>query len=470
MKTKNQYIIYTLFLLLLMNTVFCQNWQLVWQDEFTNTISSDWVFETGNDGWGNNELQNYRRENATVENGNLVITAKKEAIGGSNYTSARMKTYGKKSWKYGKMEARIAMPSFQGIWPAFWMLGDNIYDPNVGWPKCGEIDIMEHVNAGNQIFGTIHWDHNGYVSYGGNTSINDITAFHTYTVEWDENSIKWFIDGAKFHEVNIANGVNSTNEFHQNYFILLNLAVGGNWPGFTIDNNRFPAKMLVDYVRVYQKTTSQPSVLIQAENYSAMNGIQTEPTTDINGGLNVGYADRGDWMAYNAINFPSSGNYLVEYRVASAVNGAKISSDLNAGTIPLGTVNIPNTGGWQNWQTVSQSVNVNSGTYNFGIFIQNSGVNINWIKITKMNSKTDSTVVNDKIEAPLSVYPNPTDSILFFTKEMSQSKVNVVDMKGQIKEYKVEDNSIDVTDLEKGIYQIAIEENQVKTNIRFIKK
>ena len=203
----------------------------------------------GSSGWGNNELQYYRQENATVENGNLVIRAKRESFGGAEYTSARLRTQGKKSWKYGKIEARIAAPSFQGIWPAFWMLGDNI--TSVGWPKCGEIDILEHVNTGNQVYGTVHWDENGHAEYSGNIAVNDITTYHTYTVEWNESSIKWFVDGNKYHEINIAGGVGGISEFHEKFYILLNLAVGGNWPGFSIDNNGFPATMKVDYVRVY---------------------------------------------------------------------------------------------------------------------------------------------------------------------------------------------------------------------------
>src|ERR1044072_3093952 len=169
----------TVALTLLRGEVFSQNWQLVWADEFTNSISSDWVFETGNgtNGWGNNELQYYRQENATVQNGKLVITAKRESYGGFNYTSARMKTQGRRSWRYGKIEATIAMPAFQGAWPAFWMLGDNI--GTVGWPSCGEIDVMEHVNTGSEVRGTVHWqDHNNqYAQYGGGTNTT-VTAYH----------------------------------------------------------------------------------------------------------------------------------------------------------------------------------------------------------------------------------------------------------------------------------------------------
>lgn len=176
-----------------------QSWQLVWSDEFTNGISPDWVFETGtgSGGWGNNELQYYRRENATVSNGQLVITARRENYGGMQYTSARMKIQGTRSFKYGRIEARIAMPSFQGVWPAFWMLGENI--STVGWPNCGEIDVMEHVNTGGDVHGTIHWSgQNGnYANYGGYTSTN-ITAFHTYSVEWTPPTSAGFWMGCSF--------------------------------------------------------------------------------------------------------------------------------------------------------------------------------------------------------------------------------------------------------------------------------
>ena len=248
----------TLYLFLLItSTVSAQNWHLVWSDEFTTHIDSNWTFEIGrgNDGWGNNELQYYRQENASIENGKLVITAKKENFGNASYTSARLKTQGLKSWTYGKIEASISLPSFKGSWPAFWMLGENI--TSVGWPACGEIDIMEHINTSSDVHGTIHWqDHNlQYANYGTGISINS-NEYHTYTVEWDNKFIKWLIDGAQYHVVNIENGINGTSEFHSNFFLLLNMAIGGNWPGFSIDETAFPAKMYVDYVRVYQDAIS----------------------------------------------------------------------------------------------------------------------------------------------------------------------------------------------------------------------
>ncbi|MEI8634322.1 glycoside hydrolase family 16 protein [Vibrio sp. PP-XX7] len=235
------------------------DWQLVWQDEFTNNISSDWVLKrvTGGSGWGNNELEYYLKDNATVENGQLVITAKKENRDGFKYTSARMKTQGLQSFKYGKIEARIKLPSASGLWPAFWLLGSNI--DSVSWPFCGEIDVMEHINLENQIHGTIHWQADQYANYTGHSFNIDVTQYHKYTVEWDDAEIRWYVDGTMFHVANILNNINGTDEFHKEFFILLNLAVGGQWPGFNIDESALPAKMYVDYVRVYQDKENNKS-------------------------------------------------------------------------------------------------------------------------------------------------------------------------------------------------------------------
>jgi beta-glucanase (GH16 family) len=234
--------------------VSAQDWTLVWSDEFSGTSvdPANWNFETGGGGWGNNESQYYTNQpaNAIVENGELQIIAKEQTLGVYDYTSARMITRYLHSWMYGKVEARIKLPMGQGIWPAFWMLGDNI--GQVGWPQCGEIDVMEHVNNENMTHGTMHWNYNGHQYYGGSTS-HDPTEYHVYSIEWDENNIKWFVDGVQYHNGNIANNVNNTDEFHHPFFILLNVAVGGNWPGYPDETTVFPATMYVDYVRVYQQ-------------------------------------------------------------------------------------------------------------------------------------------------------------------------------------------------------------------------
>jgi len=225
-------------------------------------------------------------------------------------------------------------------------------------------------------------------------------------------------------------------------------------------------------------TTSQTSVLIQAEDYSAMSGIQVEATTDTGGGSNVGYTETGDWLAYNSINFPTTGSYLIEYRVASGVTGGKLSSDLNGGTIVLGNVDIPNTGGWQNWQTVSQTVNVNAGTYNFGIYIQNTGMNINWIKITKVGAGLTAKsaqvpiVEEEVVETALNIYPSPVENTLYITTDVSGGNVSIVDSQtGTVfSGRKVNNNSLDVSYLRRGIYLIVFEKDGQKTVKRFIKK
>ncbi len=233
---------------------FSQEWTLVWSDEFSGDVvdPANWNFEIGGGGWGNNELQYYTNQpsNATVSDGSLKIIVREESIGPNDYTSARMITRNLHSWMYGKVEARIKVPSQQGLWPAFWMLGDSI--GQVGWPQSGEIDIMEHVNTEEVTHGTMHWNYNGHQYYG--TSIPGTpTDFQVYSIEWDESNINWFVDGVQYHNGNILNNINSTEEFHNPFFLLVNVAVGGNWPGPPNGNTMFPGTMSVDYVRVYQQ-------------------------------------------------------------------------------------------------------------------------------------------------------------------------------------------------------------------------
>jgi beta-glucanase (GH16 family) len=217
-----------------------QNWQLVWQDEFTNGISADWVFETGNeDGWGNQELQYYRRENATVEDGKLVITAKHESFGGYNYTSSRMKTLGKKSWKYGKIEARIKMPAFSGIWPAFWMLGSN--HSEVGWPASGELDAMEvfgaQQSAVRQFIHLSSSDDPGRdLSFGEGVPGNRTelghsldSQTHLYGVYFDDSRVDFYVDRQKTLSLTAGDARSSGRAwpFGQPQFLVVNIAVGG---------------------------------------------------------------------------------------------------------------------------------------------------------------------------------------------------------------------------------------------------
>ncbi len=236
--------------------------QYFWNDEFDGESIdlNKWTFDigTGASGWGNNEWEYYtdRKENAYVKDGVLHIRAQKEDYEGQKYTSARMLTKGKFAFKYGTVEARIALPTGKGIWPAFWMLGENF--DTVGWPACGEIDIIEAVNSENKIYGTNHWANGAeYATYGNNTGDYrnqkfelDITQFHTYKFTWDEKYIRMFVDDFMYHEILIEGNEGDTEEFHKPFFFLLNVAVAGNWPGFEVDDSQFPNEMLVDYIRV----------------------------------------------------------------------------------------------------------------------------------------------------------------------------------------------------------------------------
>lgn len=226
---------------------------LVWEDDFSGSaLGNHWNFEVNGNGGGNNELQFYRAENTSLVNGNLVIEAKQESYGGRNYTSSRITTQGKKSYKYGRIDIRAVLPEGQGLWPALWMLGDNI--STVSWPACGEIDIMELIgHQPNRVYGTIHWDANGHAEYGGNKALSSgkfSDEFHVFSIVWDANEIKWLLDGVQYHNVDITPA--DLSEFHEKFFLIFNVAVGGNWPGNPDATTSFPQRMIVDYVRVFQ--------------------------------------------------------------------------------------------------------------------------------------------------------------------------------------------------------------------------
>lgn len=236
-------------------------WRLVWHDEFDGIAldTTKWVRETGGTGWGNGELEFYtdRVENARVANGYLVIEARREPFGNRAYTSARLKTQGFGAWQFGRIEARIQIPRGQGLWPAFWMLGDNI--AQVGWPGCGEIDIMESIGKEPaRVHGTVHGP--GYSGANGITGFYDLPAgaiadtFHVFAVEWQPGTIQWYVDSTLYRTVNARDVPGAgTWVFDHPFFIILNVAVGGYWPGNPDTTTVFPQTMRVDYVRVYQR-------------------------------------------------------------------------------------------------------------------------------------------------------------------------------------------------------------------------
>lgn len=234
-------------------------YSLVWEENFDGPSldAASWSYEE--QAWPYNaELEYYtaRTENSYFEDGKLVIQALKENYGGREYTSARIKTENKKTFTYGKIEARIKMPYGKGIWPAFWTLGDNI--SSVSWPMCGEIDIVEMVGGAgkdNVVHGALHWNDGGHRSTEGQyTLASGILAddYHIYAVEWTASYIKWFFDGIEFKSYNIT-GTALSEEFHHPHHILLNLAVGGTWPGSPDTTTVFPQRMYIDWVKIWQR-------------------------------------------------------------------------------------------------------------------------------------------------------------------------------------------------------------------------
>ena len=240
-------------------------WKLVWHDEFDRDGLVDpakWSYDVGGDGWGNHELEFYtqeRPENARVEGGRLIIEARREPWHGSAYTSARLVTKNKGDWSAGRFEIRAKLPSGRGTWPAIWMLPTVWNLGNGGWPDNGEIDIMEHVgyNPGS-VHASTHSQKNQWRNHNQRTAIEMVpdasTAFHTYTLEWEAEEIRIFVDDHHYFTSRREGGDWTSWPFTRNFHLLLNLAVGGDWGGEKgVDESIFPQRMEVDFVRVYQR-------------------------------------------------------------------------------------------------------------------------------------------------------------------------------------------------------------------------
>jgi beta-glucanase (GH16 family) len=242
------------------------NWQLVWSDEFNGPAidRSNWTYDLGGSGWGNRELECYtdRPENSRIVqdasgNGFLVIEARKESYQQMNYTSARLKTQGLQTWTYGRVEARINIPGGTGVWPAFWMLGAHF--PDVGWPGCGELDIMEHVMSigPNTNRGSAHGpNYSGADSAHGDITVQGLLGnFHIFALEWEPTQVRWYLDGKQYFAVT-PQTVHGTWVFNKPFFLILNLAIGGDWPGSPDATTKLPVRMMVDYVRVYRNANA----------------------------------------------------------------------------------------------------------------------------------------------------------------------------------------------------------------------
>ena len=240
-----------------------KGYRLKWADEFDGASLNlkNWSFENGDGcptlcGWGNNELQYYKSENASFKNGKMIIEARKEDYENKNFTSSKIVTRGKRIFKYGRIDFRAKLPQGQGIWPAFWMLPQQSVFGT--WPKSGEIDIMEMIGKDNaKNYGTLHFGPGpGSTQLGKNVSLLDgifFDEFHVFSLEWSENEIKWLLDGKLFSSFSKRDFGEINYPFNEEFFLIINLAVGGNWPGNPDINSYKNQKLIVDYVRVFEK-------------------------------------------------------------------------------------------------------------------------------------------------------------------------------------------------------------------------
>jgi beta-glucanase (GH16 family) len=262
---------------LLNGSLQAQNWQLIWSDEFAGEEldTSKWSFQYGTgaseglSGWGNSELQYYtdRPENIFVQDGMLHIVAREESFEGMDYTSARIRSINQGDWRYGRFEIRAKMPTGRGIWPAIWMMPtESVYGR---WPASGEIDIMELVgHEPDVVHGTLHYGpphtYTGAPYRLGSGTFND--GFHTFALEWEPGEIRWYVDGLLYQTQTdwFSQGQGFPAPFDQRFHMILNVAVGGNWPGSPDNNTVFPQEMIIDYVRVYQDTDASFGVSLPA--------------------------------------------------------------------------------------------------------------------------------------------------------------------------------------------------------------
>jgi len=402
-----------------------QAWVPSWADEFdgTSLATSNWEVMTGNGqaygnpGWGNNELQYYtgRPQNIVVSGGMLSIIARAESFGGFNYTSARIRSLNRRDFTYGRIESRMKVPAGQGIWPALWMLAStNTYG---GWASSGEIDILETINAADSAHGTIHhggaWPAN--VSTGGSAPGDWDAAFHTYAVEWEPDEIRWYIDGVQFFQTtsavwySTAAPTNPRAPFDRPFHFLLNLAVGGNWPGNPNGTTVFPATFQIDYLRIEQRpsqaaSNGTPAAIpgrIQAEAFDvggatfayfdteAANigaSLRTREAVDIEvcseGGHNVGWFRPTEWMEYT-VGVSRAGRYELRVRVATPNAGATFRVSSNGTDITPQTAVAP-TAGWQTYRTQRVLVDLAAGLQ--VLRLTNTGpagrdFNTNWIDL-----------------------------------------------------------------------------------------
>ncbi|MFF7236539.1 carbohydrate-binding protein [Streptomyces collinus] len=413
-------------------------WTQVFLDDFNGSAgsgvnTSNWQYETGTSypggaaNWGTGEVESMTSSTDNVAldgNGNLLITPRRDASG--HWTSGRIETtrtdFQPPAGGKLRVESRIQMPNVtgaaaKGYWPAFWTLGAPFRGNYQNWPSVGELDVMENVQGLNTDWATMHCGSNPGGPCNETSGIGNSTActgttcqagFHTYAMEWDRSTspeeIRFYLDGVNFHTVK-ANQVDATtwaNATNHGYFVILNVAMGGGFPGAFgggPDSGTEPNHpMVVDYVQVLQSsgggggTTPPPSGSrdayspVQAESYDSQSGVSTETTTDTGGGQDIGYLANGDWALYKGVKFGSSAATQFNARVASGA-GSGVSGLVEVrldsrSSAPIGSFALSSTGGWQSWRTVPANIGSVTGTHDVYLTFTSGQpadfVNVNW--------------------------------------------------------------------------------------------
>lgn len=325
---------------------------LVWSDEFTGNRLDDRYWNhnigTGSGGWGNNEWQYYRSDNASVADGYLIITAKKENYGGQNFTSSRIKTEGLVDFTYGRVDIRAKLPRGQGIWPALWALGNNFSE--VGWPYSGEIDIMEMIGGSGRedtVHGTVHWNVGGlsapysHTYVGGAYYGDDFSAsFNVFSILRTADDIEWRVNDAPYYRFDIDESA-SRAPFRKPFFLIFNVAVGGNWPGYPDETTSFPQQMIVDYVRIFEPSDTVPPRDSDGDGLSDIEEISlgTDPENADSDGDGLNDADELR-VGTDPLSYDSDGDGIGDGAEITAGTNPLIANDSNS-TSTQGALEVP---------------------------------------------------------------------------------------------------------------------------------
>ena len=473
---KNNLLLSLIFLLFSPFISWSQTYQLFWSDEFNGTSLDQtyWNYETGNGsgGWGTGQLDydTKRDTNVKVSGGNLTIQTLTENYSGYKYTSGRLTTEKKISFKHGKIEIRAIVPKGNGEGVAFWMLPT--WNKFGVWPRSGEIDILEICGKSTtQSQGTMHFGENGtdnssYAIYKP-TGVDLSQDFHVYGVEWSASSIKWYIDSTvyKTADVSVPYGTQYYFPFSEEFFVIISAGVGAQMCGAP-DGSILQSKYVVDYFRVY-KTADEIVTIpakIEAEAYTSQSGTQLETCTDTGGGNDVGQIGTGDFLSYNLIA-QQAGVYKATFRVAAGT-GYSGSIAILSGATQVGSINVPTTGGWQTWQDVSTNITLKAGVQNITLnFI--GTFNINYV-----NYEWVSTSVNEVAVNPVKVFPNPFSSEINISAN-DAGMFSIYDISGReilSADFKKGSSVFSSEELAAGVYLIQIKTNNTVIQEKLIKE